>query len=100
MLVYSGEKRFVAVDLANDPGVVAGATLTGTPTVVVAAKHGTTDPATPIVVSTPAAPAISGTQVRFWGDFASVERGRYAAQVTVTLSNGETAKASPTLVVQ
>lgn len=99
MLVFRDEVRLMAVDFANDPGVVGGATLSN-PAVTFLEKRGEAPVADVIQATTPAAPTIVGTQVRVWCDFTGVDPGRYIIRAVVTLSNGETAKAEAVIVVE
>lgn len=97
LLVYRGEKRFLASDLAAV--LASGASLSGSPEVVVVKKRGRVG--TELVVDSPAVPAISGTEVRFWVDVpADQERGNYLAVVSCASSNGETVVEEAPLLVQ
>ena len=99
MLLFR-ELRLVAVDLENDPAVVAGATLASIVSTAFVEKRGEAA-VDAIEPDTPAAPAISGDQVRVWLDTRTgVEPGRYILRATVTLSNGETAQGEEPVVVE
>lgn len=97
MEIFRGEKRLLAVDLANVLAV--GDSLTGSPTVAVVVKRGRA--ATALVTDSPAAPSISGTEVRFWVDVpAATARANYLALVTCPTANGEVAKETAPLLVE
>ena len=100
MLVHVGELRLMALDFANDPGVVGGAAIDAGEEIVVGllTKRGEVEVAD--VVQDAPAVAVSGTQVTFWADFADVEPGRYIARAVVTLDNDEVAVAEAAVVVE
>lgn len=94
--VYRGEKRFVAAELAAL--LAEGDSLAEPVSVEVVAKRGRT--ATTLVVSTPTAPAIDGTQVEFWVDVPDDQtRGNYLALVTCATVGEETLTVEAPLLV-
>lgn len=97
MLVYRGEKRFLAVELA---AVIAEEdALTGTPDVAIVAKRGRAD--TELLASSPSGPGLSGTQVTFWVDVPEdQERGNYLVVVSCGTTGGETVTEEAPLIVQ
>lgn len=96
MLVYRGETRFLAVDLAA--ALATGDALTGDPTVEIVVKRGRT--ATTLLVADPA-PALSGTEIQFWVEVpADQEPGIYLALVSCDTQNTETVKDEAPLIVQ
>lgn len=78
-----GEKHYYAYDMADEPEIDNGETLTGTPTVTFNDLTGLT-----ITGET-----VSGTQVRFWLESSpSAAVGLRAVTVTVSTSGGATLK--------
>lgn len=97
LVVYRGEKRLLAVDLAAV--LATGAALSGSPTVSIVTKRGRA--ATTLLTSDPAAPVVSGTEVRFWVIVGATEtRGNFLALVSCASNNGETVKEEAPLIVQ
>lgn len=100
MLLYAGELRLIAISFENDPGVVAGATVSEVQTVEFLEKRGEAVVADVIQDTTPAPPTVVTPEVRCWADVVGVTPARYIARATVTLSNGETAVAETAVVVE
>jgi hypothetical protein len=79
--VYPGERRLLAAELAA--AMTSGDALVGTPDVVSLAPH--------ITVAESPAPAIVGTQVRFWVDVgATAKPAHVSVKVTCSTANAET----------
>lgn len=97
MVLYPGEKRFLYVDVAASLGSTDS--LTGTPTAEVVVKRGRAT--TTLVVNSPAAPTIVGTQIWFWVDVPDEQtRAMYLAIVRCPTAAGETAKEEAPLLVK
>lgn len=94
--VYPGEKRYLAVDLADV--LAAGDTLTGSPTTEIVAKRGRT--ATTMETNNPTPPLIDGTEVQFWIDVPDTQaRGNYIILLECPTTNGEVVRENAPLIV-
>lgn len=99
MIVYAGEYRKCSLDFSADPGVKAGATLTGADlAITIVEKRGEAE--VPSIRENDPLLVVSGNDVVWWGDFTGVARGRYIQRGTARLSNGELAKAEAAFVVE
>ncbi len=97
MLVYRGEMRLLAVDLA---AVLAeGDSLGDYPAVQIV--HGSGRDPVDLSDSVPADPSVSGTEVEFWVDIPlEQEVGNYLVIVTCATTNGEVIVEEAPLVIQ
>jgi hypothetical protein len=97
MLVYRGETRFLAVELA---AVMAeGDELAAITSVEIVRRRG--NAASDLLSNSPAPPAIDGTEVQFWVEIPDDnQRSWYLVVVTCSTMNGEVIVEKAPLVVK